>query len=217
MKIKLLLLTICFLALAFAAPAQDKPDGEEKIAPTKTSQKLTAKDYEELLSKLKKGDTNIDYVKLRLAYTETSDYKPYGGGEQRGKISKALTAKNYKEALKEAEKMLETNYVDLLAQFAAFVSNEELKKDKEAAFHKAVLKGLMEAIFVNDGLTAKTAYISIGISEQYFVMGYLGFERQSKGLVNENGSVFDVHTAYNSETKETRKFYFNIDRVFGKF
>ena len=166
---------------------------------------------------MKKGDTNIDFVKLRLAYTETEDYSPYGGGEQRGKITKALSAKNYKDALKEAEKMLETNYVDLLAQYAAFIANQELKKDKEAAFHKAVFKGLMDAIFVNDGLTAKTAYISIGISEQYFVMGYLGFERQSKGLVNENGSVFDVHTAYNSDTKETRKFYFNIDRVFGKF
>ena len=217
MKIKLLSLAICLLALTFTVTAQDKPEGEQKKTESKTAQKYTAKDYEELLAKLKKGDTNIDFVKLRLAYTETEDYSPYGGGEQRAKITKALKDKNYKDVLKEAEEMLKTNYVDLLSHYAAFVSNKELKKEREAGFHEAVFKGLMGAALANDGLTAKTGIISIGISEQYFIMGYLGFERQSKSLVQENGSMFDVHTAYNSETKETRKFYFNIDRVFGKF
>jgi hypothetical protein len=75
----------------------------------------------------------------------------------------------------------------------------------------------MDAILVNDGLTAKTGMISIGISEQYFVMSYLGFKQQMKALTREEGSIFDVHTSYNEETKETRKFYFNIDKVFGRF
>lgn len=216
MKIKLLIAVMCVLASIFAASAQDKPDGVQKTE-AQTEQKLTAKDYEDWLGKLKKGDTTIDFVKLRLAYTETEDYSPYGGSEERGKITKALSAKKYKDALKAAEKMLKTNYVDLLAHYASSIANQELKKEKEAEFHKAVFKGLIDAILINDGLTAKTGMISIGISEQYFVMSYLGFERQSKSLANENGSMFDVHTAYNSETKATRKFYFNIDKVFGKF
>lgn len=217
MKIKLLLLAICFSAFTFAASAQDKPDGEQQKTESKTAQKLTAKDYQDLLDKLKKGDTSIDFVKLRLAYTETEDYSPYGGSDERAKIMKALGDKKYKDVLKATEKMLETNYVDLHSHYAATIANKELKKEKEASFHQAVFKGLMEAVFINDGLTAKTGIISLGISEQYFIMGYLGFERQGKSLVNENGSMFDLHTAYNSKTKETRKFYFNIDKVLGRF
>lgn len=112
--------------------------------------------------------------------------------------------------------MLKTNYCDLHSHYAAAIANRELGYQDEVDFHNAVFKGLMDAILVNDGKTAKTGMISIGIAEQYFVMSYLGFERQSKALTRENGSIFDVHTSYNAETKETRKFYFNIDKVFGR-
>lgn len=154
---------------------------------------------------------------MRLAYTETKDYKPYGGSDLRSAMMKALSEKKYKDAIKSAEKMMETNFVDIYAHFTAIVAHSELSNQKVADFHKAVFKGLMEAILQNDGLTAKTGIISIGISEQYFIMNYLGFKPQSKALIRENNSTFDVHTAYNEETKETRKFYFNIDKVFGRF
>ncbi len=179
--------------------------------------KLTAKDYDEMLAKLKKGETNIDFVKLRLAYTETTDYSPYGGGDKRRAMFAALREKDYQAALQMAEEMLKTNFVDVSAQIVAAQANTELGKTKEAEFHKAVFKGLINAITINDGKTVKTAMISLGISEQYFVMDYLGFARTSKALVRENNSVFDVHNASNAETKESRKFYFNIDKVFGRF
>lgn len=214
---KILALVMCVLTLSFIAQAQDKPTEQPTKTEIKTVQKLTAKDYEDLLAKLKKGDTTIDFVKLRLAYTETKDYSPYGGSDQRNLMFKQLNEEKYKDALKTAEKLLETNYVDLHSHFIAAKANKELKKDKEFEFHTNVFKGLMNAITENDGLTAKTAMISIGISEQYFVMSAFGFERKSKALTREEGSIFDVHTAENPETKETRKFYFNIDKVFGKF
>lgn len=216
---KTLSLALCFMFWKVAAQAQDLP-AEQKTPPAKiaaAAQKLTAKDYEELLEKLKKGDTAIDFVKLRLAYTETKEYSPYGGSAERGEMMKALNDEKYKNALETAEKMLKTNYVDLHSHFVAAVANRGLKRDKEAAFHTDVLKGLMNAITKNDGLTAETAMISIGISEQYFVMSYLGFQRKGKALVRENNSIFDVHTSENPETGETRKFYFNIDKVFGRF
>ena len=166
---------------------------------------------------MKKGDTTIDFVKLRLAYTETKDYSPYGGMEERNAMYQALGQKDFKNALKLAEEMLKTNYVDVIGQFVAFSANAELGNTKEAEFHKKVFLGLMDAIAVNDGKTAKTAMISIGISEQYFVMNYFGFPRGNKSLLRENGSIFDVHQVTNPETKENRYFYFNIDKVFGRF
>ena len=179
--------------------------------------KVTAKDYENLLSKLKAGDKTVNFAKLRLAYTETKEYKPYGGTDLRNRMFEAVDKKDYKEALKAASTMLETNYVDLTAHWTSAISHEALGNKKDSDFHLMVLKGLISAILENNGLTETTAMISIGISEQYFVMSYMGYQRQSKDLVRNGGSTFDVHTSLNSKTNDTRKFYFNIDKVFGRF
>ena len=215
MKNSLVILILCILTLTFAVQAQDTPKDANDKQKTDSNKKLTAQDYENMLAKLKEGDTTINFVDFRLAYTETEDYSPYDGGELRGKMMKAIRNKKYKDALKSSKKMLKTNYCDLHSHYTAYAAYKEMKKEKEATFHKTVLQGLMDAILVNDGLSTKTGIISIGISEQYFVMNLLGFQRKSKALTRENGSTFDVHTAYNKKTKETRKFYFNIDKVFG--
>lgn len=228
-------LTILFLCLSFftlgvfaqdpAKDGKDNKDGkakvkEEKIKADETitiKSKVSKEDYEELLGKIKKGDTAINFAKMRLAYTETKDYSPYGGGPERGDMFKAYREADHKSALAIAKTLLETNYVDVSSHFISWKSNAGLGNKTEAEFHEKVYNGLMAAIQQNDGLSAKTAMISIGISEQYFVMGQMGFSRQSKALTQENGSMFDVHTSVNSSTQETRKFYFNIDKVFGKF
>lgn len=190
-----------------------KPPVDEKVT-IKT--KVTKADYDELLAKLKKGDTTINFAKLRLAYTETKDYKPYGGTENRGPMYKAYADGDFKAALSSANKMLETNYVEVAAQYIAWKSNEQLGDKTAAATHQKIYDGLMSAINQNDGLSEKTAIISIGIAEQYFLMGQMGYTRQSKALTQKDGSMFDVHTSANSKG-ETRLFYFNIDKVFGKF
>lgn len=190
-----------------------KPPVEEKIT---IKSKVTKADYEDLLAKLKKGDTAINFAKMRLAYTETKDYAPYGGSAERGEMYQAFRDDDFKKAMSAASKMLETNYVEVAAHFIAWKSKEQLGDKTTAETHKKIYDGLMAAIQQNDGLSEKTAMISIGIAEQYFVMGQMGFTRQSKALTQKDGSMFDVHTSVN-EAKETRKFYFNIDKVFGKF
>ncbi|MGQ0542880.1 MAG: DUF4919 domain-containing protein [Blastocatellia bacterium] len=232
MKTKLTILFLCLSVFAFgvlaqqpAKDAKDNKDTKEKVKEEKIKadeaitikSKVSKEDYEELFGKLKKGDTAINFAKMRLAYTETKDYSPYGGGPERGDMYKAYREADHKAALAIAKKLLETNYVDVSAHFICWKSNAKLENKTDAEFHEKVYNGLMAAIQQNDGLSAKTAMISIGISEQYFVMGQMGYSRQSKALTQENGSMFDVHTSINSSTQETRKFYFNIDKVFGKF
>ncbi len=81
MKNKLVTLFLCLAALTFAVQAQDKPIAKPVAEQgTTAKEKQIAKEYEDLLDKLKKGDTKIDFAKLRLAYTETKDYSPYTGG-----------------------------------------------------------------------------------------------------------------------------------------
>lgn len=182
------------------------------------SKKLTEKDYDEMVAKVNKGDMTVDFHQMRLAYTETKQYSPYGGNAERGAISESLRAKNYEKALSLAEERLKKHFVDLNTIYYAALASKELNKTEESDFYIKVLRKMIDDILKNgDGLTAKTGIFTIGISEQYFIMSVLGFQQVSKALTRENGSTFDVHTSTNSETKETRKFYFNIDKVFGRF
>ncbi|GEM_PF-5292480 len=224
MKFKLLSFLIVISIFSISVAAQSGKTPEAKPTPAKASAdesitvktKVTKADYEDLLAKLKKGDTSINFAKMRLAYTETKDYKPYGGGELRGEMYEAYQKDGFQKAVDTASKILETNYVDIAAHFVSWKSYEFLGDKAAAERHKKIFDGLWSAIKQNDGLSEKTAMISIGISEQYFVMNLLGFSRQSKALTQKDGSVFDVHTAVNAE-KQTRQFYFNIDKVFGRF
>jgi Domain of unknown function (DUF4919) len=214
---------LCLFALTFAASAQDKqptiqPTPTPKVEAKPTEAKLTAKDYEDLLDKLKKGDTSIDFKKFRLAFTETKEFAPYGGSDVRQKMNAALNKDDYKEALKLAEERLKTYYVDIDAHFTAFIANRELGKTKEAEFHRAVGIGLLDSILDGaDGKTAKTAYFVISIREEYLVMASKGLRVNMQSLKMEDGHTFDVLSGTNADTKETGSFYFNIDKVFGRF
>ncbi len=213
------------MLFAFVMPAvAQKPEATPapKPAPTTADDrvtiktKFTAKDYEDMLERAKKSDPTVDYAAMRMAYTETEDYSPYGGSTERRKMFSELSEKKYKDSLASAEAFLKKNFVDVEVHFCAWQSALGLKDETKTKFHENAFRSLMDAIFEYDGLTAKTAMLSIGISEQYFVMSVLGFQRKSKGLVEENGSMFDVHDSENKDG-DTRKFYFNIDKVFGRF
>ena len=213
---------LCLFALTFSASAQNTkptPTPTPKAEEAKpTGAKLTAKDYEDLLDKLKKGDTNIDYKTFRLAFTETKAFSPYGGSEVRKQMNEALNKDDYKEALKIAEERLKTYYVDIDAHFVAHIAHKELGNTEKAEFHRDVARGLLESILNGaDGKTAKTAYFVISIREEYIVMAYKDLRVSMQSLKMEDGHTFDVLSGTNPETKETGSFYFNIDKVFGRF
>lgn len=212
MKLNIILMIVAGLLLSFAGHAQEKPKADQ----TEQKQaKLTAKDYEELVAKLKSGDTRVDLTALRMAFTETKEYS-YGGPAKadKEKFFKPFNDKNYKDALKEAEKFLEKNYVEANAHFVAYNCAKELKDDKKAEFHKTVLLGLLKSIENgNDGLTLKTPFSVITIDEEYTMMRFLGYKYNSQSLQHSDGHTFDVFTATDPKTDQTVTLYFNIDVV----
>ncbi|HMO81058.1 MAG TPA: DUF4919 domain-containing protein [Pyrinomonadaceae bacterium] len=213
-----LIFPIFFLGVFCLSGAAQTPKNADPAATPKVTidSKFTANDYELMLKKVKSGDMSVSFAALRMAYTETKDYSPYGGAQQRNEMMKALHERRYAEARSSAERFLATNFVDLTAQFVMWKANEGLERWEEAEFHQKIFSALIDAIFENDGLSEETAILSIGISEQYFVMNYLGFVREMKALVRNETSIFDVHTARNPDTNESRRFFFNINKVFGR-
>ena len=210
---------LCLVVLTFAVKAQDNPSVQPtpKPEPTqlKTEQTYTAQDYADQLAKLKGGDTNIDYTALRMGFVETEDYS-YSGTDKAEleKMYKPYNDKKYKDALKQAEKILEKNYVEANAHYVAYNSATELKDEKKAEFHKAVLLGLLSSIKNgNDGLSAEKPFKVITIDEEYTMLRFLGYQRGGQALQNFGGHQFDVLTATNAKTSQQVKFYFNIDVV----
>jgi Domain of unknown function (DUF4919) len=181
--------------------------------------------YEAMASKLKAGDTSVDYKGLRMAFTKTKNYS-YDKTDKAvtAKLTKLLSDKNFKEALKQAEAILEKDYVDENAHYIAYTASKELKDETKAAFHKAVLVGLLSSIKDGqDGLTAKTPFLPITIDEEYTMIRFLGYQPAGQSLQDANGHKFDVLDVVNPKTNEKAKFYFNIDiiweaesKVFGK-
>ncbi len=217
------LVILAFLTLFAVSVFSQDPQTKEVPAKIDTSKAvaadLTAKDYEVMVAKLKKRETDIDFDKLRRAYTKTKGFSPYGGGEERKSMDKAIGDEKYETALSEAESYLEQkNFADLFVLQVALVAASELGKDKEADFYADVFVSLVEAMTTEtDGKTAENAIYCIGINEQYVLMRFLKFESGGQGLMRQNGHTYDKHTAKNEETGETREFWFNIDDVFGKF
>ncbi len=64
-----------------------------------------------------------------------------------------------------------------------------------------------------DGKTAQTAFVVMSVDEEYTLLRFLGYQMQSQGLEKTEGHTFDVLTVINPKNQETRKLYFNIDKI----
>ena len=184
--------------------------------PPKKTQKAPKPSYPVLLERVKKSDATVDFRELRLAYTETPEYSPYGGDrDTRKKMFAALNAKEYGSAVAAAEKMLAQNFVEINAHFVAYVANRESGQAEKATFHKVMFDGLVKSITGSgDGRSPETAFVVISTDEEYTLFNVLGLRAGEQSLIAQNGHSFDRIAAGNSKTNETVVYFFNIDKPF---
>jgi hypothetical protein len=135
------------------------------------------KEYETLVTKLKAGDTSIDFKALRIAYTKTKEYRPYGGSSEDPEVwFAAINRHDFTVAAAGAERGLRESYIDINAHAVAALAYAGLGEATKAAFHKAVYFGLTGSILGSgDGKTPETAYVVIAADEIYVLLRGLGF------------------------------------------
>lgn len=184
--------------------------------PKKSAQESPPRSFALLLERAKKSDPTLDFKELRLAYTETTDYSPYGGDrETRKKMFAALSAKEFDSAVESAEKILAKNFVEINAHFVAYVAHRESGRAEKATFHKFMFDGLVKSITgTGDGKTAETAFVVITTDEEYTLFNILGLRPAGQSLITQNGHSFDRMTVTNPKTNETVVYFFNIDKPF---
>lgn len=200
--------------------ATQTPQATPKPAETPkqgASQKPTAARYKELLDKLKKGERDVDFTELRMSYTETEDFSPYGGDEDaRAAMFGAMKAGKWDDALKHSAKILEKNYVDINAHFVSFAANKRKGDTARAEFHEFVVHGLLSSVRGDgDGKSMEKAFVVISTDEEYALLNLLGLRTTSQALMNDGGHAYDKLATIDPETKQTYVFYFQIDIPFG--
>ena len=187
------------IALSSSAAAQNPPS-----------------EYATLLAAVKAGNTNIDYTRLRLSYMDSPEYKESKDVTKPEKaMAVALNAKDFQEALKNAEIVLTNDYVNMDAHFVAFMANRELGVTDKAEFHRTVFRGLVDSIRNSgDGKSTETAWVVIDVHEEYVLLRVLGFAPSEQSLLNKNGHSFDVMKVKNVNDGTMQTFYFNVDIPF---
>jgi hypothetical protein len=170
--------------------------------------------YESLLAQVKKSDPKAEFLKLRMAFTETADYNPYDSDRKtQEEMAQALDKKEYDKAIQLTEKLLKTKYVDLKAHSVAHRAYTALGKADKAKFHRWVFDGLVQSILKSgDGKTTATAYVVIATDEEYVVLGELGIRRTSQALMEEKGQKFDRMDGIDQKSKERVTLYFNVTK-----
>ena len=169
--------------------------------------------YPELLTRLKAGDTAIDFEALRFAYADSDSYDPFADGPEgaRRGMRDAFRAGDCAGALSRANAILDEVYIDIEAHIVA--SRCSKGDAMKSAFHNAVATGLERSILDgHDGETMKSAFVVVRISEEYHVLGAMRLDFVSQALVTGEGHAFDLMTA--TDDKGARhSVYFQIDRV----
>ena len=209
-------LALALLLFAHGAGAHSRQTPAQSGG-AKAAQKPSAARYKELLAKLKKGERDVDFTELRMSFTESDEYSPYGGDrDARKAMFAALNAGDWDEALKQSAKILEKNYVDINGHFGAFVSSARKGEEERAQFHKYVFDGLIKSVQGGgDGRSMEKAFVVISTDEEYALLNVLGLRPMSQALMTGGGHKYDKFSAVDPETKKTYEFYFQIDKPFG--
>lgn len=197
MNTKSILVLVASAFLTFGGAQEDKP----KEKPT----------YEALVKKVKSGDISVDFKQLRLAYANSTTSRP-DTNPQKKAMTAALNSKNYVKALKNADVVLASNFVDMDAHFAEYVAQRELKNTEQSEFHRFVFHGLLDSIaHSGDGKSEKTAYQVIEVHEEYVVLRFMELMPSKQSLSKTDGHSYDVMEAVDPKTNEKVTLYFNVD------
>jgi len=192
----ILLGMLCSIHLA----AQDKPK--------------TGASYEGLVQRAMSGDHTVDFRALRLAYADSPSYgKGPDTSDTKKAMNIALNNKDFAKAIKNADAILASDYVDMACHFAEYIAHRELKEAEAAELHKAILQGLLKSITDSgDGKTPETAYQVIEVHEEYVLLHFMGVGLpSSQSLLRKNGHAYDEIKFEDPKSKMEVTLYFNVD------
>ncbi|QPM68476.1 DUF4919 domain-containing protein [Atribacter laminatus] len=176
-------------------------------------------EYLSIIEKIKKGeDTETDYTKLRMLYTQTSFYQPESAERDENilKMTQAWIDKHDNEAIEIGNQLLEGEYLN------PFVHDLFAKIYKESGegdplFHLLMFINIITSI-QGDGKSYETAYQVISTWEEKAMMTFVRVSPVDQVFepTLHDGHCYHVIQVKADETGEISDLYFNIDIPYQK-
>ncbi|MDO8289960.1 MAG: DUF4919 domain-containing protein [Parvibaculum sp.] len=176
-----------------------------------------AQTYEALVAAAKRGDKPVDWTAIRLAYTKSKNYDWSGASAYpaQNAMIKAIEAKDYATAAKQANSILDDNYANMFAhRTLELVYGATGDKKLEQQYNENV-EGIFNSIRNGgDGKSMEKSFRAVSIGEEYQMLTMLGLRPKSQSLAanNPDGHTYDVMTATSAEGNEYT-VYFQIDLI----
>lgn len=173
-----------------------------------------AASYDDLLAQAKGGAAAVDFTTLRYAYAGSSQYNPYDAKESelRALMQKAYEDKNYPEAIKQAQAILDSDFVNIDAHIISDLSFRRLNQPQQAKYHEQMVRGLIQSIAASgDGKTPETAFVVISISEEYSLLFVRGLKKVKQALRRAGDHRYD-QMSVEDKSGGKDEIFFNIDR-----
>ena len=171
--------------------------------------------YEAMITRVKKGDYNLDFRELRYAYAESPRYRPYQSPTDvlAGTMFRAYKAQDFDGAIAASKKILAINYLDIDAQIVCDLSYRMTSNAVSGETCHDMASNLLRSIFDSgDGQRPETAYQVIAVREEYGIVNAMGLTLVSQRLVTRGDHRFDAVDVTDKNTGEPRTIYFNVDR-----
>ncbi len=201
-RVPVLVLAACLLLPVLLQAAENQADPKQE--------------FQALLERVKKSDASVDFARMRHLQTLLDDYHPYGADIEAHPLA-ILQGGNAAGAQALVDRMLEANYLDLEAQFAAAEVADKRGDKAAAVHHRYVLQGVLDSILHSgDGKSPETAFVVVTLTEEYALMNHLGLRVAGQSLLNDDaGHSYDLLQGVDGKGKPVREVYFNIDALMG--
>lgn len=203
-----------FLGLSLGAALYGLPVRAQPSAPLVTDAH-TAAAYDSLLTRLKGGDTAIDYARFRIAYTQTAAYDPYGWAQrtQRDRAAAAWERGDLASARQTLDSLFAVNYVDMRAHALAMLVAGDAGDAERMRHHMRVVEGLVRSIgpaLSERGAEKVLRLVVISTDEEYFYTRAHGLERRMRSYGTCEGVPCDIMEVFDPETEETFALVFDL-------
>jgi hypothetical protein len=174
---------------------------------------LSADLYHHLRTRALAGDS-IDYLALRLAYSQTGEYSPYDRFPPLA-LKEAMNREDYQQAAFLLDSLQNESFAKVRFHYYAGYVFTQLGDISRSDQHLRHYQGLIMSILESgDGRGPQTAFFVIDTEEEYDLFRFLGLQSSRQSLMGVDGYRFDVLEASAGDDSENNEIWFNIDLAF---
>lgn len=175
--------------------------------------------YSQIVEKLDKGFTDIDYTNFRKQFILSNCYENKRKlinqyDSLRNNLDSLSKYSKYFEMIKVSKSLLAIDYTCIPAhQYLRQVFNS-IGDSVRSAKHKSIQYGLLKSILgTGDGLSFSTAWLVFQTEEEYSILSMIGVVSVEHELIEKEGKLYDIiHTVTKKGIE--KKYYFNVIKKF---